>query len=403
MLTPAVPEQVARSIVQRVAQLSEGGMQRTLAGNPVQMLLMLQRTAGNQAVNQLLRQYKAGRLPSPGPLLPAVQRCGGKPCNCSPKEKAAHTQVQALEEDQVPAVSAIALPSLQRDADDDDDAGSDDSTAGPVEQSAEADAESADTADQSTEEPSEESEQSESASEDTDDGSAGQTDDDSETAPAPNDADEGEQSAADPDQTADSGDADDSTADTAAVEPVGPVSGEGEPHEEEVHGGGSLNLLGVTNSHYKSSFDAGAYTTNAGEYCTGCADADCVNVVGTLTSTFTMTTDVVLPKIPAGMTATQKTVVQYAIDNCISPHEQQHVTAFNAYNGTVQTPFDINCCRAAVVSSIKAVHTDLESTRHDTVSNASKALDPFPASVDLDCDGSADPSSCMTCPPPPAP
>src|ERR1035437_5073892 len=98
MLTSAVPEQVSQSNVQRAAQQTGGGMQRALAGNPVQMLLMLQRTAGNQAVNQLLRQYKSGRQPSPSLFMPAVQHCGGKACNCSPQEKAAHASVQPLEE-----------------------------------------------------------------------------------------------------------------------------------------------------------------------------------------------------------------------------------------------------------------------------------------------------------------
>jgi hypothetical protein len=91
--------------------------------------------------------------------------------------------------------------------------------------------------------------------------------------------------------------------------------------------------------------------------------------------------------------------VQYTIDNCIAPHEQQHVTAYNAYNGTVQTPFDITCCRAAADASIKAVHDQVAKARHDTVQASSDALDPFMADVDLDCGADADPATCMTCPP----
>ncbi|MCA1598939.1 MAG: hypothetical protein LC769_07945, partial [Chloroflexi bacterium] len=79
----------------------------------VGMLQALQRTAGNAAVNTLLRRY-------------AIQRCGDTPCDCSPEEKAA--SVSPAQED--PAVQTIArrydtLPSVpvqrtavQRDDDD---------------------------------------------------------------------------------------------------------------------------------------------------------------------------------------------------------------------------------------------------------------------------------------------
>src|SRR5665213_2956694 len=101
MFAPVASEQVSQSNLQRATQQGGDGMQRALAGGvPVQMLLMLQRTVGNQAVNQLLRQYRSSRQPAAVLGMPAVQRCGGRPCNCSPQEKAAHTQVQPMEEEQ---------------------------------------------------------------------------------------------------------------------------------------------------------------------------------------------------------------------------------------------------------------------------------------------------------------
>ena len=63
------------------------------AGSPVATLLHLQRTAGNAAVNRLLRQYTgqglaAGRsTPTAGLML---QRCGATSCNCTEEEKAIH-------------------------------------------------------------------------------------------------------------------------------------------------------------------------------------------------------------------------------------------------------------------------------------------------------------------------
>jgi hypothetical protein len=131
------------------------------------------------------------------------------------------------------------------------------------------------------------------------------------------------------------------------------------------------------------------------------AAADCVHVTGTLVSTFTMTTNVSLPAVPSGLTACQQRTVRAAITNCLSPHEQRHVTAFNAYRGTVRTPFDINCCRADVHSSLQAIHDGVEGPRHDQVQQTSDALDPFQVDIDLDCQPGTDPNAGVHCPPPP--
>jgi hypothetical protein len=404
MVTPAAPEQVKQSSLQRSVPPVGGGMQGALAGTPVQMLLMLQRTAGNQAVNQLLRQYRSSRQPSPG-LMPTVQRCGGKACNCSPEKKAAHTAVQPVEEEQVQDTSAMTLPSLQRDPDDDEDTGGE---AQRAEQEAagggadEASTQSA--ADQSTEEPAQSEEQSASATNDREDASGTEADGGNQDEEQPaQDSNQGASTgedtnqAADPGNTGDSGDADQAAAE---VEPVAPVSGEGEQHEEEVFGG-TVSLQGRTNASFGNSFTTTTIHTTPGDASVcGCEAKDCVHISGTLTSTFTMTTRVSLPTPPSGLTARQTQVAQYLIDNCISPHEQQHVAAFNAYRGTVATPFDLSCCRADVNSSLQAIHDGVEQPRHSSAQTTSDNLDPFNSTFDPDCADDADISSCITCPTP---
>ncbi|HEX3991287.1 MAG TPA: hypothetical protein VHX39_08965, partial [Acetobacteraceae bacterium] len=168
-------------------------MQRALAGGvPVQMLLVLQRTAGNQAVNQLLRQYKSSRQSPPVLGLPAVQRCGGKPCNCSPQERAAHAQVQSMDEEQSLSASIGVPAAVQRDADDDDGGGD---AADAAEQAADVAANAADAssaagadaavgANQDTAEPAQDSTEGGSASNDSEDATAAEPADQSAEAPA---------------------------------------------------------------------------------------------------------------------------------------------------------------------------------------------------------------------------
>lgn len=395
MYTPSGPEPAARATPERDSQHRREGASFALAGTPVQMLLMLQRTAGNQAVNQLLRAYKSSRQGSPVGFRPAVQRCGGKPCHCSPQEKAAHNPVQPIEDTQDLTGSGITQSSVQRDADPEEDDGASEGGTAPTEQAAgavgggggssEGAAPADDPADGNAEQPTQGSNEGAPATDGTDE-------------PGDGDQNPADTAQAEGGQTADPANPDDSAAD--AVEPVPPVEGEGESHDEVVFGGDSLQLQGRTNAAFRNSFATQHMTTTAGDGC-GCAAADCVHVTGTLVSTFTMTTNVSLPSVPSGLTNCQQRTVRVAITNCLSPHEQRHVAAFNAYRGTVSTPFDINCCRADVHSSLQAIHEGVEGPRHDQVQQTSDALDPFQVDIDLDCQPGADPNAGVHCPPPP--
>jgi uncharacterized protein DUF922 len=57
------------------------------------LILRLQQTGGNRAVNQLLRQYANRQAGSMTQMAAPLQRCGATPCNCSADEKAAHEAV----------------------------------------------------------------------------------------------------------------------------------------------------------------------------------------------------------------------------------------------------------------------------------------------------------------------
>jgi hypothetical protein len=89
------------------------------AGSPVATLLHLQRTAGNAAVNRLLRQY-AGQSPSgsrgTSPASLMLQRCGAKACDCSPEEREAHDKGHAQEGAEM--LGTVQRQVVQRDDDD---------------------------------------------------------------------------------------------------------------------------------------------------------------------------------------------------------------------------------------------------------------------------------------------
>jgi hypothetical protein len=426
MFAPVASEQVSQSNLQRTSQQGGDGMQRALAGGvPVQMLLMLQRTAGNQAVNQLLRQYKSSRHPASVLGLPAVQRCGGKPCNCSPQEKAAHAQVQSTDEEQGLTASGSAPASVQRDADDDgaDDAAQAaeqgaDVAAGAASATSESASDAADGASQSAEEPAQGASEDASASNDTadaTDSNAADPADQSEEAPAL-DGGDGASASADPadasaDQTgddsaqgddgqaADTADSDDAADDEVDLSPIPAIEGDQGSHDEDVFGG-PVDVKGKTHASYVHNFSMPTIMPTKGDPSScSCAAKDCVHISGTMTSTFTMTPNVTLPIPPSDLNDHQTKLFQGLVDTCISPHEQQHVAIFNTYTGTEQTPFDLTCCRADVHSSLKAIHDGIEKPRHDAVQTASDALDPFVAKFDPNCPDDGTAATCTTCPP----
>jgi hypothetical protein len=175
-----------------------------------------------------------------------------------------------------------------------------------------------------------------------------------------------------------------------AVTPVPDVSGAGDAETVVAHAVGPLNLQGKTTA----KFDGGKFhtenlTTEAGSGCKGCKAANCVHVTGTRVSDYKVTTKVTLPSVPKrkGMTACEKQAIKDAIDTTLADHEQQHVQAFEEYNGTTQTPFDETMCRTAVPGFIKKQHKAEAKARAADAKADSAALDPFNFDIDFSaCD-----------------
>jgi Domain of unknown function (DUF4157) len=119
--------------------------------------------------------------------------------------------------------------------------------------------------------------------------------------------------------------------------------------------------------------------------CRGCADSECFNMTGTLEITYHVSTTVTLPDVPSGLTPCQEKRVRDAINNKIKPHEDQHVAAFETYNGAVKLPINFNGCKADLEAHVQGMHDANAAVREATARRKSAALDPFDVKVDLDC------------------
>lgn len=181
---------------------------------------------------------------------------------------------------------------------------------------------------------------------------------------------------------------------TAEVDPaaeLSPVhtSGQGEP-AHDVAFNTSLRLEGRTDA----TFDGGSFHTErvrvtAATGCPGCSTDDpCIRARGTLVATYAVTTTVTLPSADdfPNLRPCQRQRVQNAIDTVLAPHEQQHVTAFNTYNGTTRTAFDLTLCRSEFDAAIQTMHDTAAAARQSAAQAASDALDPFHFDVDINCE-----------------
>jgi hypothetical protein len=171
--------------------------------------------------------------------------------------------------------------------------------------------------------------------------------------------------------------------------PLPSKTGKGNPHHIVVHGNGNnLRIEGRTDA----TFDGGTFVVpdlqpNRGSGCTTCPPADCLQVEGNVISTFSVTTSVTLPQVSdfPNLTPCQQERVQHAIDTVLAPHEQEHVRAFETYNGTVTTPFSQTLCRGDFETEMQAIHDGVEATRQAAAQGDSDALDPFHFDVDINC------------------
>ena len=158
--------------------------------------------------------------------------------------------------------------------------------------------------------------------------------------------------------------------------PLADVSGSGPV--TEVQAMATVNLPGQTNASFSSSFVTQGATQRRGEG--GCNIAS-----GNLVNTFTVTTSVTLPQVPDGLTECQRANAQRFIDTILAPHEQEHVTAFNTYNGTTTRPFTVTLCPGDDFQALVQAEHDADQSARQTAAQAlSDALDPFNVDVDID-------------------
>jgi hypothetical protein len=178
------------------------------------------------------------------------------------------------------------------------------------------------------------------------------------------------------------------TARVALSEPEG-THGQAAPGHATAFGQArSLHLEGKTNAKFKGTHRIEDLTTTPAVGCKGCSGANCVRAQGTLVVDYQVTTTVTLPKVSQfpGLTTCEKQRVQDAITNVLAPHEQEHVKAFETYNGTERYPFDLTLCRHRLNPTLESMFKSSEASRQANAKAESAKLDPFFFDVDLDCE-----------------
>lgn len=151
------------------------------------------------------------------------------------------------------------------------------------------------------------------------------------------------------------------------------------------------NCQGVSvQGRTEANYDHGSYSANStsvtrASNCTGCTGDDCITSVGAIVSVFHANPTVTLPSVPSGLNRCEQTAVQSFIDTTLSQHEQQHVSAFNTYNATINTPFTYTGCRTGFDAYILGIHNGIEALRVESANALSNALDPFNPTIPCNC------------------
>lgn len=164
------------------------------------------------------------------------------------------------------------------------------------------------------------------------------------------------------------------------------VSRKGEEEAEPECTAGSVDLEAETSAVYKKGAGtAKNEVTKKSKNCDGCDDDSCVSITGSLLVPYSVATTVNLPPVPANLTPCQQDRVRTAINTTLSAHEQQHVKAFQTFNGTASLPLNYQGCSDGYVSYQEGL-AEAEYERRKTAADAkSAALDPFSVPVDLCC------------------
>ena len=119
------------------------------------------------------------------------------------------------------------------------------------------------------------------------------------------------------------------------------ISRKGEEEAEQECTAGSVDLEAETLATYKKGAGtAKNEVTKKSKNCDGCEDDSCVSIAGSLKVPYSVATKVNLPTVPTNLTPCQQDRVRTAINTTLSAHEQQHVKAFEAFNGTASLPIN---------------------------------------------------------------
>ncbi len=166
------------------------------------------------------------------------------------------------------------------------------------------------------------------------------------------------------------------------------TTGRGSSTSNQRNFGTSVNVQGHTDANYDhGNFSTANMHTTRATGCGDCGDRPCVTATGILVSVFQANPSVTLPSVPSNLTPCQQQRVQDFITNVLSPHEQQHVNAFNTYNGTVRTPFTFTGCQTedALNAFVQPIHDAIDLRRTTAANALSNALDPFNGTIDINC------------------
>ena len=157
---------------------------------------------------------------------------------------------------------------------------------------------------------------------------------------------------------------------------------------KRAYGCEGVNVQGHTDANYSNSFDPTA-TAKPSTTCKDCDPPDCITVTGTLVSTFTASPVITLPTVPDGLSDCETRAITKFINTTLKRHEQQHVAAFNTYNGVKRTPYKFTGCKAdfdIYMQQQQVLHDELNDKKTADANAKSDALDPFSPTIPCDCD-----------------
>ncbi len=175
------------------------------------------------------------------------------------------------------------------------------------------------------------------------------------------------------------------------VIPAPKISTKGTPVNYMVLGNGSsvsISLQGTTKANFKRKWSVTNISETPATDCDGCSDDECLNISGTMSLVFNANPVVTLPSRSEydHLSPCQIQRVEQWIQNVLAPHEQDHVDAFNTYDGTVQEQFQFKKCRSERRAVLQSIFNRIEEPRRQSAQDLSDALDPFYSNIDLDCE-----------------